>query len=292
MQHSRTPPLLGGLHTLAPRYDVILADVWGVVHNGVAAFPAAVEALTRARAGGATVILISNAPRPGAVVASQVAGYGVPADCFDTVVASGDVARDELARRPGMHVYHLGPARDMPNYDGLDVKLVELDESELVMCTGLVDDDHETPEDYRALLARARARGLAMICANPDVVVERGDKLVWCAGALANIYAEAGGAVLYAGKPHAAIYDLSFRRAAELRGRPVERARVLAIGDGLHTDLAGAAAQEIDCLFVAGGIHAADFGIEGDAGLDPARLADVFADAHVSPVGIMRRLAW
>ena len=292
MQDNAIPPVISGLGSLAPRYDLILADVWGVVHNGVAAFPAATDALARARAAGATVILVSNAPRPGAVVARQIAGYGVPAGCFDAVVASGDVAREELAQRPGARIYHLGPTRDLPNYEGLDLKLVSLDEAEVVVCTGLIDDTKETPDDYWPVLERMRARGLLMICANPDMVVERGDKRVWCAGALAKIYADAGGAVHYAGKPHASIYDLTFKRAAELRGEAVPRERALAIGDGLHTDLAGAAGQGIDCLFVAGGIHAADFGFSTDAALDPAKLARVFADAHVRPIGIMPRLSW
>lgn len=292
MQDNAIPPVISGLGTLAPRYDLILADVWGVVHNGVAAFPAATQALARARSAGATVILISNAPRPGAVVERQIAGYGVPAGCFDTVVASGDVAREELAQRPGARVHHLGPTRDLPNYEGLDLKLVSLEEAEVVVCTGLVDDTKETPDEYRPALERMRARELLMICANPDMVVERGDKLVWCAGALAKIYADAGGEVHYAGKPHAPIYDLTFKRAAELRGETVARDRALAIGDGLHTDLAGAAGQGIDCLFVAGGIHAADFGLSGGAALDTAKLVRMFADAHVRPIGIMPRLSW
>jgi HAD superfamily hydrolase (TIGR01459 family) len=292
MKQNGIPPVISGLGALAPRYDLILADVWGVVHNGVAAFPAATEALARARAAGATVILVSNAPRPGAVVERQIAGYGVPAGSFDAVVASGDVAREELAQRPGARVHHLGPTRDLPNYEGLDLKLVSAEEADVVVCTGLVDDTKETPDDYRAVLERMRARGLVMICANPDMVVERGDKLVWCAGALAKIYSDAGGEVRYAGKPHAPIYDLTFKRAAELRGEAVPHDRALAIGDGLHTDLAGASAQGIDCLFVAGGIHAADFGLSAGAAIDPAKLARVFADAHVRPVGIMPRLSW
>jgi HAD superfamily hydrolase (TIGR01459 family) len=292
MQDKSMPSVVSGLGSLAPRYDLILADVWGVVHNGVAAFPAATDALARARAAGLTVILVSNAPRPGAVVERQIAGYGVPAGCFDAIVASGDVAREELAQRPGVRVHHLGPTRDLPNYEGLDLELVSLEEAELVVCTGLIHDDKETPDDYRVVLRRALACGLLMICANPDIVVERGDKLVWCAGALAKIYADAGGEVHYAGKPHAPIYDLTFKRAAELRGEAVPHARTLAIGDGLHTDLAGASAQGIDCLFVAGGIHAADFGLSPGVALDPAKLAPVFAGAHVRPVGIMARLSW
>jgi HAD superfamily hydrolase (TIGR01459 family) len=292
MQDNTVPPIISGLGALASRYDLILADVWGVVHNGIAAFPAATEALARARAAGATVILVSNAPRPGAVVARQIAGFGVPADCFDAVIASGDVAREELKQRPGARVHHLGPTRDLPNYEGLDLTLVGLEEAELFVCTGLIDDNNETPDIYQPVLARARARGLLMICANPDIVVERGDKLIWCAGALAKVYADMGGEVHYAGKPHAPIYDLTFKRAAELRGEAIVHDRALAIGDGLHTDLAGAAAQGVDCLFVAGGIHAADFGLSPDAAIDPTKLARMFAGAPVRPVAIISRLSW
>jgi HAD superfamily hydrolase (TIGR01459 family) len=284
------PPLLTGIAPLAPRYDALLCDVWGVIHNGVKAYPDAVDALRRLRADGKAVVLITNAPRPGAVIERQIEHYKVPRYCYDTIVASGDVARDELRRRPGAKVFHLGPERDHPNYEGLDVELVDFDRADLVVCTGFFDDDVETPDDYREMLAQVRGRGLPFICANPDIVVERGDRMIWCAGALARVYEEFGGTAIYAGKPYAPIYDLALRRASEIRGQPVEAARVLAIGDGVRTDLRGAAGQGFDCLFVADGIHAAELNLDGAAGgtIDTS----VFAEAGALPVGVIRRLAW
>ena len=266
----------------------MLCDVWGVVHNGRTAHADAVDALTRARAAGTTIILITNAPRPGAVIEQQIAQYEVPPGCYDAIVASGDVTRDELRRRPGIKLFHLGPERDMPNYDALDLKLVDLESAEIVVCTGFFDDTVETPDDYRDMLARIRERKLVMICANPDIVVERGDQLVWCAGALAQAYEAIGGDVIYAGKPYAPIYDLALARAGELRRKPVARDRVLAIGDGVRTDLAGAVRQGIDCLFVADGIHAAELNLDSGGGPD----ATIFAEAGAWPAAIIRRLAW
>jgi HAD superfamily hydrolase (TIGR01459 family) len=289
---SAAPPVLSGIVTLAPDYDLLLCDVWGVVHNGETAYPAAVEALHRARAGGATVILITNAPRPGAVIEKQIAGYSVPRSCFDTVVASGDVTREELQRWPGVRLFHLGPERDLPNYEGLDLRLVDFDEADMVVCTGFFDDTVETPDDYRDMLAKIHARNIPFVCANPDIVVERGDRLIWCAGALAQLYEELGGEAIYAGKPHAPIYDLSLARAAEIRGSAVARGRVLAIGDGVRTDLAGAVRQGFDCVFVAGGIHAAELELKDGRVHDTAAATRMFAEAGAAPAAIIRRLSW
>jgi HAD superfamily hydrolase (TIGR01459 family) len=286
------PPVVAALAPIAPRYDVFLCDVWGVVHNGLAAFPAANDALMRAREAGVTVIMISNAPRPGAVVKKQITRYGVPANAYDDVIASGDVTRGELAARPGARIFHIGAERDLPNYEGLDVTLVDLDHADLVVCTGPFHDETETPEDYRELMARIKARDLLLICANPDIVVERGNQLVWCAGALAAIYDELGGKTLYAGKPYALIYEMCLARAAALRGRDVPRSRVLAIGDGLKTDLLGAARQKIDCLFVTRGIHAADLGLDGKGSMDREKLARALVETGAVPVAIMYELVW
>ncbi len=280
------PPVLDGFGPLAPGYKLILSDVWGVVHNGEAAYPPACAALKTARENGATVILISNAPRPGVVVAKQIARWGVPADCYDTIVASGDVARTEMEARPGAKIFHLGPARDLPNYDGLPNPMVGEDECDLVVVTGPFNDEVEGPDDYREMFARLRKRDVLMLCANPDIVVERGDKLIWCAGALAQVYEELGGKVIYAGKPHAPIYDLAFLTARKLRGSAVAKNEVLAIGDGARTDLKGAALQGIDCLFITGGIHAEDFSEEKN------RAGEIFAEQAAWPIGMMHRLRW
>lgn len=278
--------MLGGFGAIAPKYKLLLSDVWGVVHNGQVSYEAACSTLKRAREQGTTVLLISNAPRPGVIVAKQIARWGVPADCYDLIVASGDVARTEMEARPEAKIFHLGPERDLPNYDGLPNQMVGEDECDLVVVTGPFNDEVETPDDYRDMFARLHKRNVLMLCANPDLVVERGDKLIWCAGALAQIYEKLGGKVIYAGKPYAPIYDLAFQKAAELRGTPVAKEEMLAIGDGARTDLKGAALQGIDCLFITGGIHAEDFSEEKN------RAGEVFAEQVAWPVGMMHRLSW
>ena len=199
-------PFVESFATLATGYDAVLSDVWGVIHNGVAATPEACDALMRFRAKGGTVALITNAPRPGAVVTRFLDKLNVPREAYDTIVSSGDVTRAVIAKRPGKNVFHIGPERDLGIFEGLDLRFVPLEQADYVVCTGLTDDETETPESYRALLTKVRERKLFMICGNPDLVVERGDRLVYCAGAIADLYGELGGEVLYAGKPHPPIY--------------------------------------------------------------------------------------
>ena len=279
--------MIDALDDIADGYAAILCDVWGVVHNGVRAFGDAVAALERVRARGKAVVLITNAPRPHGSVQAQLRLLNVPDAAWDRVVTSGDVTRgliEDGARR----VYHLGPDRDMAIYDGLDVDLVEEFEASAVVCTGLFDDETEEPSDYAEMLRRMRARDLPMICANPDIVVERGDSLVWCAGALARDYAQLGGRTVIAGKPHRPIYEASLAAASEVLGRTIEKGEVLAIGDGVLTDVKGAADNGIDLLYVSAGIHAAEYG-EAHAP-DPARLA-AFLDKHgYAPVAVMPHL--
>jgi HAD superfamily hydrolase (TIGR01459 family) len=275
---------------LAPDYDVVLSDVWGVVHNGVAAFPAACEALTLFREKGGTVVLITNAPRPNGVVASQLAQFGAPRSIYDAIVSSGDVTRSEIEKRPGETLLHVGPKRDLAIFEGLDVTFAPVETADYVICSGLFDEDNETPEDYRPLLQQMLARRLFMVCGNPDVVVERGDTLLYCAGAIADLYAKMGGEVLYAGKPYAPIYDLAIRLAEDARGRKVDRKRVLAIGDSVRTDFTGAASYGIDCLFVTAGIHSAEFGGREDP--DPDAVERVLIAAGGKPRAIARMLAW
>jgi HAD superfamily hydrolase (TIGR01459 family) len=285
------PPTIDGLRSIISRYDLLLCDLWGVMHNGVNAIPGANDAVIHAREAGATVIMISNAPRPGPVVAKQIEGYGVLKAAYDDVVASGDVTREELIARPGAKVFHLGPQRDLPNYEGLDLTLVDFDHAALIVCSGPFNEAQDEPEQYRDLLTRAKARGLTLICANPDIVVERGDRLVWCAGALAAIYDEIGGKTIYAGKPYPQIYEIALKRTAKLRGKPVDRKRVLAVGDGLRTDIRGAARNGFDSLFIARGIHAADLAGE-DGAHDKEKLAKAFEEVGATPIGVMREFIW
>ena len=286
-----SPPFTSHFATLAPAYDVLLCDVWGVVHNGVAAALDSCDALARFRARGGTVVLITNAPRQGAVVKRNTLDpLGVPPAAYDGIVSSGDVTRAVIAARACEQVFHIGPARDLPMFEGLDARVAPLEQADYVVCSGLYDDTVETPADYDQLIARMRARGLLMVCANPDVVVERGDQLVYCAGAVADRYAAAGGEVLYAGKPYAPIYEQALALAERVRRRGSDPRRVLAIGDSVRTDLKGAAGFGIDSLFVTAGIHAEELG--GRETPDAAMLSGIFAAAGVAPQAVMRRLIW
>jgi HAD superfamily hydrolase (TIGR01459 family) len=285
------PDFIERFEPLAHDYDVLLCDVWGVVHNGIAAYQSACRALARFRAGGGTAILITNAPRPGSSVARILDRLGVAHDTYDAITSSGDVTRGIVESRLGQSVFHLGPERDHSIFTGLDVKFAPLESADYVICSGLFDDTVETPETYRDMLAAMRARSLFMVCANPDIVVERGDSLVYCAGALADAYAALGGEVLYCGKPHAPIYQAAVIAAQAARGgRAVPLSRVLAIGDSVRTDLTGAAAFGIDSLFVTSGIHAEEYGGRDTPDLDA--LKSIFAAAGVTPKAVMRGLDW
>ncbi len=291
MSPSTLPTIIDRFAPLAHGYDVLLCDVWGVVHNGVAAFTAACEALKRFRAGGGTVILITNAPRPGAAVQKILDRFGVPHDAYDAITTSGDVTRGIVESRLRERVFHLGPRRDLPIFAGLDITFAPPETADYVVCSGLFDDATETPENYRELLAAMRARSLFMVCANPDIVVERGDTLLYCAGALADAYVELGGEALYCGKPHAPIYEVALGMAAAYRGGEVPlRSRVLAIGDSIRTDLKGAASFGVDCLFVTSGIHAEEFG--GREAPDLSAVNAMFAAAGVAPKALTRKLEW
>lgn len=279
--------LIDSLDEIADPYSVILSDVWGVVHNGVHAFPDACAALKRQREAGKLVILITNSPRVRDDVEAQLAAIGVPRDCWDQLVTSGDVTRDLIAEGP-RRIFHLGLERDVTIYDGLDVELVEEQEASGVVCTGLFDDEAEAPEDYAEMLMRFRSRDLPFICANPDIVVERGDRLVWCAGALARDYAQLGGRALVAGKPHRPIYAAALILAAHALGRQVRPDEVLAIGDGVLTDVKGAASNGIDILYVTAGIHAREYGEAGSVDLE--KLAGFLSGHGYEPVASIARL--
>jgi len=279
------------LRDLVGGVDVLLSDIWGVVHNGLVAFPEACEALHNFRTQGGTVILITNAPRPADSVQRQLRKLGVADDIYDAIVSSGDLTRHFVADHPGRKVFWLGPERDNSIYRGLDPVLAPLEEADYIVCTGLLDDETETPEDYRGMMMQARERKLTLICANPDIVVERGDRLIYCAGAIAELYRELGGEVIFYGKPHRPIYERAMQLAAERNGKGNGQApalsRVLAIGDSVRTDLAGAHGFGIDCLFVTRGIHAEDF--EGLDQLDPASVKELFGHP---PRALTRELRW
>ncbi|MFZ1814647.1 MAG: TIGR01459 family HAD-type hydrolase [Rhizobiaceae bacterium] len=286
-----TQPLrrIVGLSELAQDYDAILCDVWGVLHNGVAAWPGAVAALSEFRRQGGAVVMITNAPRPRGPVLVQLEGLGVPDGVFDEVVTSGDVTR-QLIEEADSRIYHIGPQRDLKLYEGLDVEIVGLEDAQTVVCTGLRDDRTETPEDYTNELESLAERDLPFICANPDIVVEYGESLLWCAGALARDYTSLGGETRIVGKPHRPIYEYAHARLDDIMGGHVDKARILAIGDGMMTDVAGANSYGVDLLYVSSGIHAAEYGNADDP--DPQALASFVESQGVECVAWLPRLVW
>ncbi|WLB90172.1 TIGR01459 family HAD-type hydrolase [Bradyrhizobium japonicum] len=276
-----------GLRELVGGVDVVLSDIWGVIHNGLESFPEACEALHTYRSRGGTVILITNAPRPADSVQRQLRKLGVPDETYDAIVSSGDLTRLYVAEHPGRKMLWLGPERDNSIYRGLDAVTAPLEEADYIVCTGLYDDETETAEDYRGMMLKARERKLTLVCANPDIVVERGDRLIYCAGAIAELYRELGGEVIFYGKPHRPIYERAMALAGERQGNQIDRKKVLAIGDSVRTDLTGAREFGIDCLFVTRGIHAEEF--EGLDQLDPTSVVELFGHP---PKALMRELKW
>lgn len=263
--------IIAKLADVSAGYDAVFCDLWGCLHNGVAPFPEAVAALQGFRAQGGKVILLTNAPRPKSSVIKQLDAMGVPRDAWDDVVTSGDAAQYAMVTGAvGQKVYFIGADKDEPFFSDLSndlqataaqnppIERVPLDQAEGIVCTGLVDDKTETPDDYRAILAAAKNRDLPMLCANPDIVVHMGDNLLYCAGALAQAYESRGGKALYFGKPHPPIYDLA-RRRLDLLGAKRD-AQILCIGDGINTDVQGATGESLDALFVTGGIAFDQFG--------------------------------
>lgn len=289
---------LTGLAQAQDRYDAFLCDIWGVLHNGERSFPAAVEALRELRRRGKTITLVTNAPRPKGEVAEQLASLGVGADCYDSIATSGDVCAHAIAARAPGRPYHIGPERDRPVFAAAaaltahDVAPVALEKADFAVCTGLNEDTIETPADYEAVLVACRAKNLPMICANPDLVVYRGEQLVYCAGALAERYEALGGVVEQAGKPYAPIYRMAIGLLEQARGKPLDIDRILAIGDAIHTDIAGAATMGLDSLLVTQGIHRVELHGPDAGALDADAYKQFVASHGVTPVYRIGRLAW
>jgi len=254
--------LITALSEVAPHYDALFVDLWGCVHDGVRALPDACTALSRYRESGGAVVLVTNSPRPRDAVERQLRHFGVPDAAWDTIATSGDSARAAMFEGAvGERVYFIGQPDETRFFDPIavvsapvEVSLVPLAEAEGIVCTGPFDPLAELDE-MRPQLLHAKTRGLRMLCANPDIVVDRGEVREWCAGALARLYTEMGGTSLYFGKPHPPIYDLAHRRLAEI-GRDTDNAGILAIGDGAQTDIRGAMGEDIASLFITGGLAA------------------------------------
>ena len=279
---------------LSSRFKVWLCDIWGVVHNGEVAHPTAYQALQQHRKNGGVVILITNAPRPWTSIAERLAELNVPTDSWDAIVSSGDVTAELIKPYTGRNVFFQGPERDEALKQSLSVNWSNMKDAEIVLCSGLDNEDEEDPYDgpskYQSMLREMASYDLTMICANPDLVVQKGDKLVPCAGALAKIYEEFGGKVIRAGKPFPAIYDVALSRASDVLGRKVKTGEAMAIGDGLKTDIKGAADYNMAVTFVTGGIHEEEYGKESSVE-DRANIARN-AVAGVNVVGVMRMLEW
>lgn len=274
---------------ITPNYKAIFCDVWGVVHNGVVPFEQSVEALWRARDSGVKIVLVTNSPRPNWSVIQQLGEIGVGSTCFDAIVTSGDVTRKLIQKAPPK-LFHIGNERELSIYDGFEDthRLVEEAEAETAVCTGLFHDEQETLEDYAPLLGRLAARNIPMICANPDIMVERGTKIVPCAGALARDYAALGGQTSIAGKPHKQIYEAAHKTANELVGRELAKSEILAIGDGLFTDMKGATDFGLDALYIAAGVHVHEYSRNGQ--IDESAMKAFVSSHGYAPFASMARL--
>jgi HAD superfamily hydrolase (TIGR01459 family) len=285
-----SPTPISGLSELSGRYDVLLCDVWGVIHNGRESFPAACAALARFRAEIGPVILISNAPRPRGPIIDQLDALGVPRAAWTQLVTSGDATRVLLAERAPGPVWKIGPERDAPLYEGLGLADGGAQDAAFISVTGPYDDENDEPGDYRDRFITCVGRGLDLICANPDIVVQRGDKLIYCGGALAQLYESLGGRAVMAGKPYAPIYEMALRQAEAELERPIDAARVLCVGDGLPTDVRGANARGLDILFVANGIHGAE--TVGLDGLDMQVINDLLRQEGLHATWTIADMAW
>lgn len=281
-------PVLSSIAPFAETSELWFVDIWGVMHNGVRPFASSVAACEAFRKRGGTALLVTNSPRPRESVGKQLDSIGVSRDAYDGIVSSGDVSRSLIDAWAGRPILHIGPSRDLPIFAGLKAQLgATLEDAEVAVCTGLYDDETETPDSYAAILEKLRARDVPMICANPDLKVERGGRIIYCAGAIAAAYTALGGTVNYAGKPYRPIYDLALKIGAEKRGAAVDKDRVLAIGDGVATDIAGAAAFGIRSVFIASGIS-----VQADETMDHASRRLFANDSAAKPVAVMKDFVW
>lgn len=278
-----------GLASLADKYDALLCDIWGVVHNGLEAHPSAVEALIAFRKQGGHVVLISNASRPRDVIAKMLSDMGISAEIYDEIVTSGDVTRDLLSHYEGQGIYHVGPETDLAMFDGLNVPFASVEKASAVVVTGL-NGNSLTPDDFADDMAQWLKLDLPFICANPDKIVEVGEDIVYCPGALADVYEEMGGRVQMAGKPYAPIYEAALEKLASLTHKTPDKSRVLAVGDSVRTDATGAAEANVDLLFITGSIHAGE--LEAIGGATQANVEKLVAPSKANLAAFMPRLAW
>jgi HAD superfamily hydrolase (TIGR01459 family) len=281
---------LRGLSAIANGYDAILSDVWGVVLNGVVAHPTAVEALVNFRRQGGRVVLITNAPRPSPPIIEMLDALGVVREAYDDIVSSGDATRAVLADYRGKSVHYVGPPEENDGlFEGLDITLSGPETASAIVVTDL-DTDDDTPDMYNDRVTLWLKRNLPLIAANPDRIVEHGDRLIYCGGALADLYEARGGMIVMVGKPYRPIYSEALRLAEKAAGKSLDRSRILAIGDSVRTDAIGAAGAGLDLLFITGSIHAAELDAFGKP--DPDAVKRLVAPSGASMAGFMAKLAW
>ncbi len=287
--------IIPGLAGIASDYDAFILDLWGVVHNGREPYPGALDCMAKLRQGGRPIILVSNAPRTNNFVISFLEGLGVARDCYDHILTSGDLTREALTHRThpllkerGNAFYQIGATRDKGLEDGLDYRRVAtLADADFIICTGFVNDEIETPDDYRPLLGEALSRDLPMFCANPDLTVMRGHEMIYCAGSIAALYAEMGGRVALFGKPYPEVY-----RQAMAALSITDPARILALGDSMRTDIKGATTAGIDSVLISGGIHAEDWGLSAGALPSDAQVEAVVREYAFSPRYVTGHMVW
>ncbi|MGC6512727.1 MAG: TIGR01459 family HAD-type hydrolase [Parvibaculales bacterium] len=282
------PEKISGIEALRADYDVLLCDVWGVIHNGLSLFDGVNQALTDWRKSGGKVVLLTNAPRPATTVQKRLDALKLARTAYDDILSSGDAARDMLIDRAaqGQACHFVGADKDTDLITGIEIPLVDVEQADFILLTGMANDAEETPEDYRAAIETWHHHDLPLICANPDRVVQIGDKVMYCAGALAEIYEQMGGEVIWLGKPYLPIYKTAAARIAKLTG--VEKSRVLAVGDGHKTDVPGANAAGYDVLYITGGLaETLDHPPE-----TPTEAADFLSQHHAFARYFLKHLVW
>jgi HAD superfamily hydrolase (TIGR01459 family) len=286
MNASPSPiPILSGLAGIAADRKAWFCDVWGVLHDGLKPFQTAIDACRAFIRSGGEVVLVSNSPRTSAPVAAHLTNVGVPRDCYSSLVTSGDVTRRFVESYAAEPMFHLGPDRDKCLFEGLRLQFVSARSAKVAVCTGFFDEVQETVEDYEPMLASLAARKVPMICANPDLIVERGTRIIPCAGLLAKRYTEMGQTVIQAGKPHSPIYEAAIRKLPA----PLPQSAILAIGDGVGTDIQGASIQGIDAIYVASRVNMRDI---DEQGLTQESLDGLFAGKSYRPLAAMAQLRW
>lgn len=274
------------LGQISQNYDIILCDIWGVIHNGQKLFSGSISALQKARENGIKVILLTNSPRPSLSVIEHMQSLGLFKKFWDHIVTSGDLTHHLIAQGP-RNIFFIGEKKDLVLFEGLDIQIVGEQDAETIICTGLYNTEREVPEVYTELLKRFAQRQIPFICANPDILVNRGNNIIHCAGSLALIYRNLNGIVKMIGKPHLPIYNMALKKASD-SCYPLDKKRILAIGDGIETDIKGAIEAGLASLYVGKGIHFHEY-LENQK-INVKMIENFFINKNINPNWWMPRL--